>query len=152
MSKRAAASASVALQQAFPAGCWRPAPYLISGHAFRIFRAAGGQDIILEEEDGLKAARVTLAGATPSKLAVDAARFIALHGDHVQATRCLDAGTEGYVGAASGHVGGNGDAAPFAGVTDQFGLFLVQDGPQFVYKSYALLHKGRGTGIPWCIP
>jgi hypothetical protein len=65
----------------------------------------------------------------PVTLAVDTVRFIAPHDDHMQANQCLDAGTEGYVGAASGHVGGNSDAAPFACVTDQFGLFLILAGP-----------------------
>ena len=55
------------------------------------------------------------AGAT-AQLVVDPATLVPLGADDVQAARVRHPGAEDDVGAAAGHVGGNGDRAGHAGL------------------------------------
>ncbi len=87
---------------------------------------------ILEGDEEDRLTRVALAGAAAAQLAVDAARLVAFGADHEEAAEFGDAFAEFDVGAAAGHVGGDGDRALLAGAGDDLGLlavvFGVEDG------------------------
>ena len=69
--------------------------------------------------------RIALARATAAQLAIDAAGFMPLRADDMQAARIGHAWAEFNIGAAAGHVGGDGDGAALAGARDDFGFLLV---------------------------
>ena len=70
---------------------------------------------VVGRDEEAAAARVALASGAAEKLAVDAARLVALHADDVHSAQFRDAGTEDDVGAAAGHVRGDGHRAAMAG-------------------------------------
>ena len=63
-----------------------------------------------------------MAAAAADELAVDALGFVELGANDVQAADVEDARAEADVGAAAGHVGGDGDFAELAGGGDNFGF------------------------------
>ena len=98
-------------------------------HSFHHFHNAVGAEqphqIVFERDEKVRRTGVALARAASAQLAVNAARFVAFGGQHVQAAEFGDAGAEFDVRAAAGHVGGNGHRAALAGARDDFGLLLV---------------------------
>ena len=63
-------------------------------------------------------ARVALAGGRPKSWRSTRPEAVRFGGDHVQAAQFGDAAGELDVGAAAGHVGGDGDLAALAGLGD----------------------------------
>ena len=100
-------------------------------HAGDALAAEEAHQVVLEREEEARGARVALAAGAAAQLAVDAAALVALGADDVQAARI--AGRRSWsraststrrlarpgqldVGAAAGHVGGDGDRAALAGL------------------------------------
>ena len=83
---------------------------------------AAEQDFVVEREELAVGAGIALAAAAADELAVDAPGFVHLGADHVQAAEFGDAGAEPDVGAAAGHVRGDGDFALLAGGGDDLGF------------------------------
>ena len=75
-------------------------------------------------------AGIALARATAAQLAVDAAGFVALRADDVQAAGIRHPGAEFDVGAAAGHVRRDGHRTALAGASDDLGFLLVILGVQ----------------------
>src|SRR5919204_952162 len=88
-------------------------------------RAEDLHEVVLEGDEELARAGVTLAAGTTAELVVDAPALVALGADDVQAARFLHAGAEHDVGASTGHVGGDGDGLGLSGLGDDGGLALV---------------------------
>ena len=65
--------------------------------------------VILKGNEKLRAAGIALARTTAAELAIDPARRMAFGADDKQSAECGHAFAEFDVGAAAGHVGGNGD-------------------------------------------
>src|SRR5688572_31713483 len=103
-----------------PADRTRDAPEAAQRRGGR--REEGRYQVLVEREDRLAASRVALARAATEELPVDARRVVEFGGDDVQAARLGDAGPQLDVGAAPGHVGGDGEAARLAGARDDLGL------------------------------
>ena len=167
--------------------------------------ALGAEDahqIVLQRQEEFGGAGIALAAGAAAQLVVDAAAFMALGADHIEAAggqRLLLVGgdfgadarrSRGWrsassvmpasswldahvdiaaqldVGAAAGHVGGDGDRARHAGLGDDEGFLLVIAGVQHIVLDLALLQQlgkllrisrsrwcrpapaGRGRGIP----
>ena len=79
--------------------------------ALHALAAEDAHQVVLEGEEEARLARVALTAGAAAQLVVDAPRFVALGADDVQAADIGDALAEHDVGAAAGHVGGDGDAA-----------------------------------------
>ena len=123
--------------------------------------AEQAHQVVFQRDEEARHARIALARAAAAQLAVDAPRFVALAADDVEPAGALfdqllegllaldlvgqlrlagneialhpdDAGAELDVGAAAGHVGGDGDGAGLAGVEDDFGFALVVLGVEHV--------------------
>ena len=77
--------------------------------------AEAAHQFIFQRDEETRVARVALAAGTAAELVVDAARFVALGADDVQAAQLGDAFAELDVGTATGHVGGDRDRAGLAG-------------------------------------
>ena len=133
-------------------------------HAVHAVGAEDAHQVVLERQVELGAARIALAAGAAAQLVVDAAGFVALGAEHVEAAGgerllleggdlvedrllpggallALEAGelaldahlgvaAELDVGAAAGHVGGDGDRARHAGLGDDEGFLLVEAGVQ----------------------
>ena len=78
-------------------------------------RAEQPHQVVFERDEELRRARVALAAGTAAQLAVDAARFVALGADDRARPASAWSGRASWpeldVGAAAGHVGGDGDRA-----------------------------------------
>ncbi len=89
-------------------------------------------EIVFQRDKKMRRTGVALAGTTAPQLAVNAAGLVALGADDVQAAGVRHAGAKFDVGAAAGHVGGDGDTTSLAGARDDFGFLLmvlgVEDG------------------------
>ena len=83
------------------------------GHAVGSGEVA--HEVVLEGDEKLRAPGVALARAPAAELAVDAAGLVALGADDEQAAGFGDAGGELDVGAAAGHVRGDGNGTEVAG-------------------------------------
>src|SRR5258708_12131921 len=81
------------------------------------------EKIVLEAHDRLVRARIALARAAAEELPVDAGRFVELGKNYMQPAERSDFGRELDVGAASRHVGRDGDAPRLAGARPDLGLF-----------------------------
>ena len=133
-------------------------------HRVHALGAEDAHQIVLQRQEELRAAGVALAAGAAAQLVVDAAAFVALGADDVEAagvdrlllevgdfgadlrllararsaseasgstswrTPHLDIAAELDVGAAAGHVGGDGDRAGHAGLGDDERLLLVEAG------------------------
>src|SRR5580765_7234472 len=91
-----------------------------SFHDFRhaIGRAEVAHEVVLEADIETRGAWIALPSATSAKLAIDAARFVALGADDVKAAPLSDARPELNVGAAASHVCRNGHRPSLPGATD----------------------------------
>jgi hypothetical protein len=87
---------------------------------------------ILQRNNGLVTARISLAGATARQLSIDPFGFIAAGGDDMQTTQIGNPVSEGDVGAAPGHVGGYGDLLPIPGGSNNVSLFFILPGIQYL--------------------
>src|SRR2546421_5499865 len=89
------------------------------------------EQIILGRTEHLGATRVALAGSAAEKLAIDAPGAMRLSGNHMQPAKLGHATSEFNIGAATGHVSGDGDLPALAGFGDDAGflsgLRRVQD-------------------------
>ena len=134
-------------------------------HAVHALGAEDAHQVVLERQVELRAAGIALAAGAAAQLVVDAAGFVALGAEHVEAAgrerpllergrsrrgspppgrvrsspsrpaqlvldAHLDVAAELDVGAAAGHVGGDGDRARHAGLGDDEGFLLVEAGVQ----------------------
>ena len=90
-----------------------------------------------------------MARATSAKLPVDAACFVAFAADDVKATDVRNSLAEFDVGAAAGHVRGDGDGAVLAGASNDLGFLLMVLRVQNVVRDAgALEHPGEHfTGV-----
>ena len=105
-------------------------------------------EFIVEGDEGLGGAGVALAAGAAEELAVDAAGFVAFGGDDVQAAEFGDAAAEFDVGAAAGHVGGDGDFSFAAGHGDDLGLLGVADGVEhLMLKAEGGQHLAEFFGV-----
>lgn len=100
------------------------------GHA--VAGAEVSHEVVLEADIKAGAAGISLAGATATELAVDAARLVALGAKDEKPANFGNAFAEFDVGAATGHVGGNGDSALESSPGNDLGFldmkFGVEDG------------------------
>ncbi len=96
--------------------------------------AEQAHQVVLQRDVKPRTARVALARATATQLAVDAPGFVAFAADHVQAAHVRDAGAEFDVGAAARHVGGDGDGAALPRAGDDLGFLLVVFGIEHVVR------------------
>ena len=87
-------------------------------------------ELIFEGDEKAGVAGVTLASGAAPELIIDAAGIVPFGADHVKPADAGDAFAQLDVGAASGHVGGDGDGAGFPGERDYFGLLSVVFGIQ----------------------
>ena len=80
-------------------------------HLDDFVRAEQAHEVVLQGNEKVGGAGIALARATSAQLAVNAAGFVALGADDVQAAQPGDAFAQFDVGAAAGHVGGDGDGS-----------------------------------------
>ena len=106
-------------------------------------RAEQAHQIVFERDEKVRGTGIALARATAAQLAVDAAGFVALGADHVQAAEFGHARPEFNVGAAAGHVRGDGHRAALAGARDDFGFLLVILGVEHGVDDALLLQHAR---------
>ena len=101
----------------------------LEAHPFHVLddpiRTKQTHQVVFERDEKVGGAGIALAGATASQLAVDAAGFVAFGADNVQAAGFRHARPEFNIGAAAGHIGGDGDGAALAGAGDNLGFLLV---------------------------
>jgi hypothetical protein len=134
-----------------------------AGHAVR---REDAHQVVLQRQIEPRRAGVALASGAPTQLVVDAAGFVALGADHVQAAKLdylvvlrlpfgadalasggvvdavqarFEVAAEHDVGAAAGHVGGDGDGADLAGAGDDLRFLLVVLGVQHLVRDAGLL-------------
>ena len=105
-----------------------------------VFRAEQAHEVVFEGEEEARGAGVALTAAAAAELVVDAAALVAFGADDVEAAEGGDAFAEDDVGAAAGHVGGDGDGAALSGLGDYLGLHFVEFGVEDVVF-YALLFE-----------
>lgn len=82
----------------------------------------GGDEIVLVRDEEAGAAGVALAPGAAAELVVDAAGFVAADPEDSEAAAFGGTAAEDDIDATSGHVGGNRDAAEFAGAGDDGGF------------------------------
>ena len=117
------------------------------------FMALGADDIEAARSQGL-----FLVGSHLLADALDPAGALGLFGDAVQlmADAHVDIAAQLDVGAAAGHVGGDGDRAGHAGLGHDQGFLLVIAGVQHMVVDLALLHQlrqhARISRSRWCRP
>src|SRR6266571_4488637 len=99
--------------------------------------------VVLERDEELARTGVSLAAGAPAQLVVDAPALVALGADDVQAPHVRHALTEDDVGAAAGHVGGDGHAPGLARLGDDRGLALVLLGVEHVVLETAAFEHLR---------
>ena len=80
------------------------------------------QQRVFQAEHEQGGARIALAAAAAHELVVDAAGFVALGADDIEAAQRDHAGAEADVGATAGHVGGDGDGTELSGAGDDVGF------------------------------
>ena len=118
---------------------------LLEAHALHHLGDALGteeaHEVVLQRDEEVRRAGVALARAAAAQLPVDAARLMALGGQHVQAAQLGDAGPEFDVGAAAGHVRGDGHRALLAGAGHDLGLLLVVLGVEHRVHDALLLEQ-----------
>ena len=83
----------------------------------------------------LGAAGIALAGGAAEELAIDAAGTVGFGGHDVQAAHFGDAAGQLDVGAAPGHVGGDGDLPGQAGLGNDEGFLAVLGGVEHAMGS-----------------
>ena len=103
--------------------------------------AMGREELVLQRHDRLVAPRIALAPAAAEELAVDAARLVALGGDHVQAPVRGHSRSQADVGPAPGHVGGDGHPSLPPGLGDDLGLLAVLAGVEHPVRKGRLREK-----------
>ena len=81
--------------------------------------------VVFQREEELRRAGVALATGATAKLIVNAPRFVTLGADYVEPAKFLNAFAQDDVGAATGHVRGNGHSALLAGARNDVRLALV---------------------------
>jgi hypothetical protein len=136
-------------------------------------RGEDTHQVVLERQVEARRARITLATRAAAQLVVDAPRFVTLGTDHMQAAGgehllvarrprlahrgarrvvglgaefgelCLEVATEHDVGAAAGHVGGDGDPTGASGLGHDLRLALVLFGVQYLVRDAVLLELLR---------
>ena len=72
------------------------------------FGAEETHQVVFERDEEMGRTRIALTRAAAAQLAVNAARFMALGAEHVQAAQLGNPGSQFNVGAATRHVGGDG--------------------------------------------
>ena len=97
-------------------------------------RAEQAHQVVFQREVEAGGAGVALAARTAAQLVVDAAAFMALGAQDVQAAQVHHAVAQHDVRAASGHVGGNGHLALLTGLGHDFGFLLVLFGVEHVVR------------------
>ena len=90
--------------------------------------------LVLEGEDRLEAARVSLAPAAPEELAVDAAGLVALRRDHVKPAALRDPRPQPDVGSPAGHVRGDRDVPRLTGLGHDPGLMSILASVQYLVR------------------
>ena len=145
-------------------------------HAAHRRRRENAHERVVERQIEARCTRVTLTAGAAAQLVVDAARFVALAAHHIEAAGGfhrivallpfgLRAGAGGGivfgklvqlgferaaehdVGAASGHIGGDGDIAGAAGVGNDLSLALVLLGVEhFMDNVLVLEHRTQQLG------
>ena len=152
----------------------------LQAHArHHLLHPVGGEDahqVVFERQVETRRTRIALAAGTAAQLVVDAARFVALGADDVQAAGGLDRvvallpfglqarardvvdrspsrlqfGQFGFeraaehdVGAAAGHVGGDGDRAGTAGLGDDLRFALVLLGVEHFVRDAGFARAAR---------
>src|SRR5437867_12615851 len=81
--------------------------------------------IVFETDIEPRCARIALARATSTQLAIDSARLVALRPDHHQSTAFYNAGPKLNIGAAAGHVRCNRNRAWLPGTRHNLSLLHV---------------------------
>ena len=110
--------------------------------------AEDAHEVILERDDELAHAGIALAAGTATQLVVDPARFVALGAENEETASLDDSLAQLDVGAATGHVGGDGDRPRLAGHLDDRRFFGVVLGVQhFVRYSAPLEHLRQALGL-----
>src|SRR5690606_568949 len=107
-------------------GAVEPGVFELFAVLHRAFHHAGGEvaleeeahEVVLKREEELGETGVALTRATAAQLAIDAAGFVTLGADDVEAAELAHALAEFDVGAAAGHVGGDGDGTALTGARD----------------------------------
>ncbi len=91
----------------------------------KAFRAKKAHEVVFKGDKKLGGTRVSLAPGAAPELVVDAAGFMALGAQDVQAPQFRHALFQDDVGAPTRHVGGDGDRPPAAGLGDNLCLPLM---------------------------
>jgi hypothetical protein len=94
--------------------------------------AEDAQQVVFQGEVKARGAGVALAAGPAAQLVVDAAALVAFGAQDVEAAQFGDALSQLDVGAAAGHVGGDGHGAGLTGIADDLGLGLVVLGVEHV--------------------
>ena len=100
-----------------------------------LFRFQTAKQLVLQREEELARAGISLPGRAADELAVDPRRAVHFGGDDVQAACSADFLVELDVGSAAGHVGGDGDASRLPGLGDDFGLLLEEAGVEDLVRT-----------------
>src|SRR5665213_1843294 len=111
--------------------------------ALHALTAEDAHQIVLEREEEASLTGVALAPRTAAQLIVDATRLVSLSADDVQATGAGHALAEHDVGAAAGHVGGDGHRAALPRVGNDLCLALVELGVEHAVRKALLLQQPR---------
>jgi hypothetical protein len=96
--------------------------------------AENAQQVVLQRHVEAGGARVPLAAGAAPQLVVDAARLVPLGAQNVQPAQIDHPLAQNDVGAAAGHVGGDGHRPPLAGPGDDLGLLFVVLGVEHLVR------------------
>ena len=116
---------AVAAQYVPDGGTARDRPYAFGQQAEQLPPCKASEKFIVERNDQLVAARVTLAGGAPEKLAINATGLVVFRQYDVQAAGLAHVRVQFDIGAAAGQVGCDRDPLRLTGVGDDFGLLAI---------------------------
>ena len=116
---------------------------LRSGELFGVGGRIVPKHEIVRGQEKLRGAGLTLAGATAGQLEIDAPRFFHFQANDMQSPQLGDTRTQIDVGAASRHVGGDGDSAPLSRLGDDGGFLRVLPGVEDAMGNAGGLEQGR---------
>jgi hypothetical protein len=102
----------------------------------------GLEQFVLGTGKSLGTAWITLACAASEELAIDPLGFVTFGGDDMKAADLGNALAKLNVRAASGHIGGDGNAAGQAGIGNDPGFFLVMNGIEEAEWKMPLAQEG----------
>jgi DNA-binding response OmpR family regulator len=104
---------------------------------------AENRQVIVQGEEKAGGSRISLAARPTAQLVVDASALMALGAENMKPAQVSDPVAQFDVGAAAGHVGGDGHSAFLSGHGDDLRLCLVVLGIQYFMRDPSFFQRSR---------